>query len=304
MAPKRRTGDVLLGGAPNQMHAPSDQRAEGSPQALALLSGIDVGLPLTNTGSSRAAWPRDYATGSKLAGAHATGYATTTQSETNTTHGVHTHADEGQRNRKQNTTETQPGDHSTCDIPTRGAIYPIQGKARQRGGANQRVHGSVPANWERPIHSLQHGQPFGPGLSAFGSAPADWGMPRGPRRRHYSTDSPCQQCRRRHARSDAHSATPRRSIGGRCRKWAVSTQDSSSTNKRACAACTLCGKQSTYGEPKLQQRGNRVVETDFGQSDFGHRYPTDFGQSDFGQSDFGQTDFGQTDFGQTDFGQR
>ena len=37
------------------------------------------------------------------------------------------------------------------------------------------------------------------------------------------------------------------------------------------------------------------VETDFGQSDFGHRYPTDFGQSDFG---FGQTDFGQTDFGQ------
>ena len=45
------------------------------------------------------------------------------------------------------------------------------------------------------------------------------------------------------------------------------------------------------------------VETDFGQSDFGHRYPTDFGQSDFGQSDFGQSDFGQTDFGQTDFGQ-
>ena len=49
-----------------------------------------------------------------------------------------------------------------------------------------------------------------------------------------------------------------------------------------------------------------LVETDFGQTDFGHRYPTDFGQTDFGQTDFGHrypTDFGQTDFGQTDFGQ-
>ena len=51
-----------------------------------------------------------------------------------------------------------------------------------------------------------------------------------------------------------------------------------------------------------------TAETDFGQTDFGHPYLTDFGQSDFGQTDFGQknlTDFGQpllTDFGQTDFG--
>ena len=30
-------------------------------------------------------------------------------------------------------------------------------------------------------------------------------------------------------------ATPRRRIGGRCRKWAVSTQ---ATSKRKCAACT------------------------------------------------------------------
>ena len=36
-----------------------------------------------------------------------------------------------------------------------------------------------------------------------------------------------------------------------------------------------------------------TVETDFGQSDSGHRDPTDFGQSDLGQSDFGQTNFGQ-----------
>ena len=38
---------------------------------------------------------------------------------------------------------------------------------------------------------------------------------------------------------------------------------------------------------------DRTVETDFGQTDFGHRYPTDFGQTDFGQTDFGQTDLGQ-----------
>ena len=32
--------------------------------------------------------------------------------------------------------------------------------------------------------------------------------------------------------------------------------------------------------------GEGEVETDFGQTDFGHRYPTDFGQTDFGQTDF------------------
>ena len=41
------------------------------------------------------------------------------------------------------------------------------------------------------------------------------------------------------------------------------------------------------------QHGTLPVETDFGQTDFGNRYPTDFGQTDFGQTDFGQTDFGQ-----------
>ena len=36
-------------------------------------------------------------------------------------------------------------------------------------------------------------------------------------------------------------------------------------------------------------RDGQLVETDFGQTDFGHRYPTDFGQTDFGQTDFGQS---------------
>ena len=36
------------------------------------------------------------------------------------------------------------------------------------------------------------------------------------------------------------------------------------------------------------------VETDFGQTDFGHRYPTDFGQTDFGRNrHWPKTDFGQ-----------
>ena len=43
----------------------------------------------------------------------------------------------------------------------------------------------------------------------------------------------------------------------------------------------------------LLHRPRGWVETDFGQSDFGHPYPTDFGQTDFGQTNFGQTDFGQ-----------
>ena len=37
---------------------------------------------------------------------------------------------------------------------------------------------------------------------------------------------------------------------------------------------------------------NILVETDSGQTDFGHRCPTDDGQTDFGQTNFGQTNFG------------
>ena len=41
---------------------------------------------------------------------------------------------------------------------------------------------------------------------------------------------------------------------------------------------------------------NGTADADFGQTEFGHPYLTDFGQSDFGQTDFGKkklTDFGQ-----------
>ena len=52
-------------------------------------------------------------------------------------------------------------------------------------------------------------------------------------------------------------ATSRRRIGGRCHKWAVSTQNASQPNKRKCASCTMCGQQFTPGEPRLQQWANR-----------------------------------------------
>ena len=50
-------------------------------------------------------------------------------------------------------------------------------------------------------------------------------------------------------------ATPRRIIGGRCRKWCISAQPAS--GKRKCAACSMCGTRFTHGEASLQQWGNR-----------------------------------------------
>ena len=50
-------------------------------------------------------------------------------------------------------------------------------------------------------------------------------------------------------------ATPRRTVGGRCRKWCISAQPAS--GKRKCAACSLCGIRFTHGEARLQQWGSR-----------------------------------------------
>ena len=46
-------------------------------------------------------------------------------------------------------------------------------------------------------------------------------------------------------------ATPRRTVGGRCRKWCISAQPAS--GKRKCAACNLCGISIHIGEARLQQ---------------------------------------------------
>ena len=58
----------------------------------------------------------------------------------------------------------------------------------------------------------------------------------------------------------ASATATRRSIGGRCRKWAVSTQDPSQSNKRKCSSCTMCRQQFTAGEPRLQQWSNRNAQ--------------------------------------------
>ena len=50
-------------------------------------------------------------------------------------------------------------------------------------------------------------------------------------------------------------ATPRRTVGGRCRKWCISAQPAS--GKRKCAACSLCGIRFTHGEARLQQWSSR-----------------------------------------------
>ena len=50
-------------------------------------------------------------------------------------------------------------------------------------------------------------------------------------------------------------ATPRRMIGGRCRKWCISAQPAS--GKLKCAACSMCGTRFNHGEARLQQWCNR-----------------------------------------------
>ena len=57
-------------------------------------------------------------------------------------------------------------------------------------------------------------------------------------------------------------ATPRRMIGGRCRKWCISTQPAS--GKRKCAACCMCGIRFVHGEARLQQWGNRETNHHYG----------------------------------------
>ena len=48
--------------------------------------------------------------------------------------------------------------------------------------------------------------------------------------------------------------TPKRSIGGRCRKWCISAQPPA--GKRKSAACSMCGIRFTHCGARLQQWGN------------------------------------------------
>ena len=56
-------------------------------------------------------------------------------------------------------------------------------------------------------------------------------------------------------------ATPRRTIGGRCRKWCISAQPPA--GKRKCAACSMCGIRLTLGKARLQQWGNRQTNNHY-----------------------------------------
>ena len=56
-------------------------------------------------------------------------------------------------------------------------------------------------------------------------------------------------------------ATPRRIIGGRCRKWCISAQPPA--GKRKSAACSMCGIRFTHGEARLQQWRNRLTNNHY-----------------------------------------
>ena len=56
-------------------------------------------------------------------------------------------------------------------------------------------------------------------------------------------------------------AIPRRTIGGRFRKWCISTQPAS--GKRKCAASCMCGIRFTHGEARLQQWSNRQTNNHY-----------------------------------------
>ena len=56
-------------------------------------------------------------------------------------------------------------------------------------------------------------------------------------------------------------ATPRRTIGGRFRKWCISAQPP--TGKRKCAACSMCGIRFAHGEARLQQSSNRQTNNHY-----------------------------------------
>ena len=56
-------------------------------------------------------------------------------------------------------------------------------------------------------------------------------------------------------------ATPKRMIGGRCRKWCISAQPTS--DKRRCAACSLCGQQFSHAEPRHPKWSNRQTNNHY-----------------------------------------
>ena len=113
--------------------------------------------------------------------------------------------------------------------------------------------GTVPAHWERPGSNpngvpVQY-QPAGNDFTPLGGANSNSDV--------IKTDSATsdQDALMPDAPTVHNIATPRRTIGGRCRKWCISAQPAS--GKRMCAACCMCGTRVSHGEARLQQWDNR-----------------------------------------------
>ena len=262
---KRRTEEAQLRGAYKPMQSPPDHRAVGSPQSLAPLSGLDVGLPRSPKRaaaarhsqeatqpapnspapmqqdtpprlSQRPTQPMEFALTPKnvkgTAGKRPPRHSQeTTQPATSQLVELYTQYRERQDNEEELINEcliqyqqTGKGQSTASSTDNQLVLVSMASAQYQQTGECRMAH---IVDTAQPTHLI--------------SSTEDADM-------QFSPDTP---------RSDAPLTPPRRSIGGRCRGWAVSTQDSSSTNKRACAACTICSKQFTRGEPRLQQWGNR-----------------------------------------------
>ena len=270
MAPKRRTGEALPRGAHKPTHAPPDKRAVGSPRSLAPMDGFDVELPRSPVRAAAARHsqestqpapsspsPLQQDTPPRLSQRLTQSMEwtpTPTKDKDSTDKTPLRHSQEisqpaisqlaelytQYRERRDNeeelitvsmtqyqqTGEGQPTVTSTDNQPQ--VLSSMASVQFQRTGECRMAHIIDAAQQTHPISSAE-----------------DADMQPNP-----ATPRP-----------DTHDiATPRRSIGGRCRKWVVSTQDPCQSNKRTCAACTRCSKQFTPGEPRLQQWGCRDTQ--------------------------------------------
>ena len=271
MAPKRRMEEAHPRGASIPMHSPPDQRTVGSPQALTPLAGFDVALPHSparravsrhsqemtqpalSTPSRRQSetpprfsqlptQPMDWTpTSAKDDGI--TGTTPPRHSQENTQLAspqlTELYTQYGERQEEEMVAESLAhyqqigeGQHTTTSTDNLPQVMVTESLAQyQQTGECRMAHITDAAQLTHPI-----------------SCADDVDM----------TPAPVSP------RSDTHgiatATAARRIIGGRCRKWAVSTQDPSQSNKRKCAACTRCGHQFTPGEPRLQQWSNRNAQ--------------------------------------------
>ena len=152
---KRRTVEAQPRSAPNQMHSPPDQRAVGSPQALAPLAGFDVALPQSPT---RGAVPRHSQETTQSAVRTPSRRQSKTpprfsQLPTQPMDWTPTSAKDGGIT---GTTSPRHSQKNTQPAPHR-AIHPISGMAGAGEGCC--VTGSVPTSWGKPTRSHQYGQP-------------------------------------------------------------------------------------------------------------------------------------------------